>query len=66
MTATLPLLTKRHVDAPARLQTMRNAITWSYGLLSPAEQWLSIQLAVFEGGFTLEAAKAVMAESDPS
>ena len=46
-------------DAPARQQTLRNAIAWSHALLSPEEQALFRRLAVFAGGCTLEAAEAV-------
>jgi predicted ATPase/DNA-binding XRE family transcriptional regulator len=46
-------------DVPARQQTLRGAIGWSFDLLSPGEQALFTRLAVFAGGFTLEAAEAV-------
>lgn len=46
-------------DVPDRQRTMRRAIEWSHRLLAPAEQRLYARLAVFAGGFTLEAARAV-------
>jgi predicted ATPase/class 3 adenylate cyclase len=47
-------------DLPARQQTLREAIDWSYGLLSADEQAVMPLLGVFAGGFTLDAAGAVI------
>jgi predicted ATPase/DNA-binding CsgD family transcriptional regulator len=55
----LPYLGHGPIDAPHRQRTMRQAIAWSYELLSPAEQALFRRLAVFVGGFSLEAAEWV-------
>ncbi|MHB8573802.1 MAG: ATP-binding protein, partial [Dehalococcoidia bacterium] len=55
----LPLLTGGRRDMPARQQTLRAAIDWSYALLEPAEQRLFRRLGVFAGGCTLELAEAV-------
>ncbi|MEZ4562912.1 MAG: LuxR C-terminal-related transcriptional regulator [Thermomicrobiales bacterium] len=55
----LPLLTSGARDVPQRLRTMRDAIAWSYDLLDPAEQAFFRRVAIFSGGFTLEAAEFV-------
>jgi predicted ATPase/class 3 adenylate cyclase len=55
----LTLLTGGPRDLPARQQTLRNTIDWSYALLDAALQTLFARLAVFAGGCSLEAAEAV-------
>ncbi|MCL4507740.1 MAG: tetratricopeptide repeat protein [Chloroflexi bacterium] len=47
-------------DLSPRQQTLRGAIDWSYQLLSPADRGLFAALAVFTGGFTADAAQAVI------
>ncbi|MDQ4099335.1 MAG: tetratricopeptide repeat protein [Chloroflexota bacterium] len=51
----LPLLTGGRRDAPARQQTLRETIAWSYDLLSAPERRLFRRLAVFVGSFSLDA-----------
>jgi len=60
----LKLLTGGGRDLPARHQTLRNTLEWSYGLLNPDEKSLFGHLGVFVGGFTLEAAEAVCNPED--
>ena len=55
----LGLLTGGPRDAPARQQTLRRTIDWSYDLLGPGEQTLFARLAVFAGGCTAAAAAVV-------
>src|SRR5919202_547993 len=58
LTRRLTVLTAGARDLPARQQTLRATIDWSYHLLSAAEQTLLARLGVF-GGWTLEAAEAI-------
>ena len=44
-----------------RHQTLRNAVQWSFDLLSESERALIARTSVFAGGFTLEAAEQVCA-----
>lgn len=55
----LQLLTGGARDLPARQQTLRQAIDWSYDLLSAPEQKLFRRLSVFIGGCALEAIESV-------
>jgi predicted ATPase/DNA-binding CsgD family transcriptional regulator len=55
----LAVLTGGAQDVPARQQTLRDTIAWSYDLLTAQEQRLFRCLSVFVGGFTLEEAEAV-------
>jgi predicted ATPase/transcriptional regulator with XRE-family HTH domain len=59
----LPLLTGGARDAPARHRALRDAIAWSYDLLSASEQRLFRRLAAFAGGWTLALAEEVCADA---
>jgi predicted ATPase/class 3 adenylate cyclase len=51
-------------DAPDRQRTLRSAIGWSADLLGDSERRLFSRLAVFRGGWALDAAEAVASPSD--
>jgi predicted ATPase len=55
----LSLLTGGARDAPERQRTLRATIEWSYDLLDADERDLFAKLAIFAGGFELEAAEEV-------
>jgi predicted ATPase len=62
----LALLTGGPRDLPARQQTLRAAIDWSYQLLDEEEKSLFARLAVFVGGRTLEAVEQVVGGLSPA
>jgi predicted ATPase/class 3 adenylate cyclase len=53
------LLKSSNAGPPLRHRTLHDAIGWSYDLLELSEQALFERLAVFVGGFSLDAAEAV-------
>jgi predicted ATPase/TolA-binding protein len=62
----LGLLTGGARNLPARQQTMRDTIEWSYSLLDENEQALFRRLSVFVRGCTLEAAEMIaLGEEEP-
>ena len=56
----LELLTAGARGARTRQATLRGAIQWSWELLSPLEREALAQCSIFRGGFSLEAAEAVV------
>ena len=58
--ARFALLTQGNRTAQPRQQTLRAAIDWSYKLLAEAERQLFQLIAVFRGGFTLEALEQIL------
>src|ERR1700733_7649879 len=57
------LLTAGRRTALPRQRTLRATLDWSHELLPDAELWLLRRLAVFPGGFTIDAATAVMKDT---
>jgi len=55
----LDMLFSRRRDLPERQQSLRATFEWSYDLLEPELQSCFALLAVFRGGFSLEAAEAL-------
>ena len=62
----LPVLTGGSRDSPARHQTLRDTIAWSYDLLDPDEQLLFRSVGVFAGGASFEAVEAIALAASPS
>jgi predicted ATPase/DNA-binding CsgD family transcriptional regulator len=55
----LEVLTGGARDVPARQQTMRATVAWSYHLLTQEQQRLFRALSIFAGGCTLQAVEAI-------
>jgi predicted ATPase/transcriptional regulator with XRE-family HTH domain len=58
--ARLSVLVGGAKNLPARQQTLRKTIEWSYNLLNPVEQVWFRRLGVFTSSWSLEAAEAMM------
>ena len=58
------LLTGGSTAVRERHQTLRQAVQWSYDLLSENERTVLERASVFAGGFTLQAAESVCVEGD--
>jgi predicted ATPase/DNA-binding winged helix-turn-helix (wHTH) protein len=58
----LRLLTGGRRSGPPRHRTLRAALDWSYDVLSEPERAVLRRLGIFMGGFTLDAACAVVAD----
>jgi predicted ATPase/DNA-binding winged helix-turn-helix (wHTH) protein len=56
----LSVLTGGARTATSRQQTLRDTVAWSYDLLDPIDRAVFRALGIFAGGFTLEAACAIV------
>jgi non-specific serine/threonine protein kinase len=63
LTDSLKLLSAGRRTASKRHRTLKGTLDWSYELLSAPERKMFCRLSVFAGGWTLEAAEAVVAGS---
>ena len=59
---TFKILTARHRGTLPRQQTLHALIDWGFALLSDREKTLFVRLAVFAGGWTLDAVATVCAD----
>lgn len=58
--SSIDLLRAESRDSPARQRTLRATIEWSYDLLADGERSAFARLAVFPGGFGLDAAESAI------
>jgi predicted ATPase len=66
LTGSLSLLTGGVPHLSPHHRTLQGALAWSYSLLAEHERALFRRLAVFAGGWTMDAAEAVSARGGPS
>ncbi len=64
LTDRLHVLTGERADVPERLRTMRQAIAWSYDLLTPEEQAIFRRASIFTGGGRIDALETVAGRSE--
>jgi predicted ATPase/transcriptional regulator with XRE-family HTH domain len=64
LTHRLSILTDGPHDVPQRQQTLRDAISWSYDLLTRSEKTVFERLSVFRGGGTLESIESICADME--
>ncbi len=64
LTESMEVLRARRIDVPSRHATLKAAIDHSWDLLSREEQRALVESAIFRGGFSLEAAEAVLSAKD--
>src|SRR5262249_31399427 len=58
------LLSRGNRTAPARQQTLRSCVDWSFDLCTKAERRLWARLSVFAGGFELDAIEGICADDE--
>ena len=58
--AKLDVLVSRRRDVPERHKSLRRAVAWSFELLDPCDAEALLTLAVFSGGFGIDAAVGVL------
>ena len=56
---------RRSAETMPRQRTLHTLIDWSYGFLNAQERSVLRRLSVFVGGWTLEAAEAIVAPGEP-
>jgi hypothetical protein len=63
--ARLGLLSQGARNAAPRQRSLRDALLWSHGLLDDVQRRVLRRLAVFRGGFSLDAARTVCSDVEP-